>query len=221
MEGQRIDRKNLVASLEAGLGSRHSGLDLADADGVVLHAGHKTHGVKVEVVRSVGVGNHQLRADALPITPDIDGDDLSYVEPRADRDLLPGRVGDIIEASDDIARLKSGRGSGGVIRNKVDIGRLGTKGFHLVMHHVKASHEQQSKQEDRYRTRQTNENALPAGMGVELSRITGGLFTRRFSRHFDVAAKGQEAEPVISVPVAETEKTFAETHREDFDPHAA
>ena len=146
---------------------------------------------------------------------------MSYVERSADRDLLPGRVGDIIEAGNDVARLKPGGGGGGVIGNKVDIGRLGAKGFHLVMHHVKAGHEQEREQEVRYRTRQTNENALPAGMGVEFSRVTGGLFTRRFSRHFDVAAKGQKAEPVIGVPVAETEKTFAETHGEDFDPHAA
>src|SRR5271163_4138733 len=124
MEGQPIDRKNLVASLEAGLGSRHSGLDLADADGVVLHAGHKTDGVEVEVVRSVGVGNHQLAGDGLPITPDIDRDRLPYVERSADGNLLPGRVGDIVEASDDIASFKSRGGSGGVVGNKVDVGRL-------------------------------------------------------------------------------------------------
>ena len=59
------------------------------------------------------------------------------------------------------------------------------------MHHVKTGHEQEREQEVRYRTRQTNEDALPAGMGVEFSRITGGLFTRLFSRHFNVAAQGK------------------------------
>ena len=58
-------------------------------------------------------------------------------------------------------------------------------------------------------------------MSVEFGWVAGGLFTGRFSRHFDVAAKGQQAEPVIGVTVAEAEKTLAETHGEDFDPHAA
>ena len=47
---QPIDGKNLVARLQAGLGCRHPGLDLANADRVFLHPGHETDGVKVEVV---------------------------------------------------------------------------------------------------------------------------------------------------------------------------
>ncbi len=89
------------------------------------------------------------------------------------------------------------------------------------MHHVKAGHERQREQEVAHRACQTDQNTLPAGMGVELGRVAGGRFARRFPRHFDVAAERQEAEPVIGVPTPKAEKTFAETDRKYFHPHAA
>ena len=221
VERQPIDGKNLVAGLQARLRCRHSGLDLAHADGLLLHPGHETDGVKVEVVRAVRIGNHQLGADDLPITLDVNRNGLPHVHRRADRHLLPGRVGDIIEAGNHVARLESGGGCRGVIGNEVDVSRLRAEGFHFVVHHVKAGHEQQREQEVRYRTSQANENPLPARMGIELRRIPGGLFAWRFPRHFDVAAERQQAQPVISVTAAKAEQTFAKTNGEDFHPHAA
>ena len=47
-----IDGENLVAGLQTRFRCRHSRLDLADADRILLHAGHKADGVKVEIVRS-------------------------------------------------------------------------------------------------------------------------------------------------------------------------
>ena len=211
MERQPIDGENLVAGLQTGFRCRHSGLDLAHADGLFLHPGHETDGVKVKVVRAVRIGNHQLGADRLTVTLHVDWNGLSHVHRSADRHLLPGRVVDIVEAGDHIARLESSGGSSRVVGNEVDVSRLRAKGFYLVVHHVKAGHEQQRQQEVRHWTCQADENTLPARMGVEFSRIPGGLFARRFPRHFDVAAKRQQAQPVIGVPAAKAEETFAET----------
>ena len=124
VERQPIDGENLVAGLQAGLRCRHSGFDLADADGFFLHPGYETDGVKVEVVRPVRIGNRQLGADGLPIAFDVNRNGLPHVHGGADRHLLPGRVGDIIEAGNDVARLEPGGRGGGVIGNEVDVGRL-------------------------------------------------------------------------------------------------
>ncbi len=221
VERQPIDGENLIAGLQAGFRCRHSGFDLADADGILLHPGHKTDGVKIEIVRPVRIGNRQLGADRLPIALDVNRNRLPHVHRGADRHLLPGRIVDIIEAGNQVARLESGGGGGRVIGNEVDVGRLRAKSFHLVVHHVKAGHEQQREQEVRHRTRQADENTLPARMGVELGRVAGRRFARRFARHLDVAAERQQAQPVIGVTAAKAEQTFAETYGEDFHPHAA
>ena len=63
-----------------------------------------------------------------------------------DGHLLPSRVGDAVETGDQVPRLEPSGGGGGVIGDKVDIGRLRAEGFHLVVHHVKAGHQQQRQQ---------------------------------------------------------------------------
>jgi hypothetical protein len=58
-------------------------------------------------------------------------------------------------------------------------------------------------------------------MRAELTRIPGGLRTRRFAGHLDVAAQRQRADAVVRVAVLDAEQARAEAQRKDLNANAA
>ena len=63
----------------------------------------------------------------------------------------------------------------------------------LVVEHVDAGHEDEGEDEVGEGAGEGYEDALPAGMGVELAGIAGGGFAGIVAGHLDVAAEGQQA----------------------------
>ena len=66
-----------------------------------------------------------------------------------------------------------------------------------------------------------DEDALPAGVGVELAGVAGGSFAGVVAGHLDVATEGENREAVVGVAARKAEEAFAEADGEDFDADAA
>ena len=66
-----------------------------------------------------------------------------------------------------------------------------------------------------------DEDALPAGVGVELAGVAGGGFAGIVAGHFDVSAEWKDGEAVVGVAAFEAEDALAEADGEGFDADAA
>ena len=98
--------------------------------------------------------------------------------------------------------------------------------LHLVVEHVDAGHEAEGEDEVGDGAGEGDEDALPAGMGVEVAGVVVGVWLRRGSweylaGHLDVAAEGEDGDAVVGVAALEAEEALAEADGEDLDADAA
>src|SRR6202012_5671374 len=95
----------------------------------------------------------------------------------------------------------------------------------LVVEHGDAGHEAEGEEEVGDGTSERDQDALPAGMGVEVNWIGGGdgaggelvAGEAHLSGHFDVAAEGDGGDLIFGIAAFETEEPFAEADGEDLD----
>ncbi len=224
MDGNAIDGDDLIFGLEAGLGGGSVGLGDGDFYTVLLHARDEAEGVGGEVVGCVFGGEGDSGIDAPPVMRVGEGDGLIEIEGGLVEELLPGWVLDVVEVDDGISGVDSGCGGEAVGGDVVGCGRAGEVLGDLVVEHVDAGHEAESEDEVGDGAGESDGDALPAGMGGELSWISGALVVagwHHLTGHLDVAAERDEGEAVVGVAALDAEETSAEADGEDLDTDAA
>ena len=107
----------------------------------------------------------------LAVVHEGEGDLLVEVEEGADVDLLPGGIVDGVVVDDGVAGLDAGAGDGGFLGDVIGRGGTGEVLLHLVVEHGDAGHEEEGEDEVGDGTGEGDEDALPAGVGVELAQI--------------------------------------------------
>ncbi len=93
--------------------------------------------------------------------------------------------------------------------------------LHLVVEHGDAGHEAEGEDEVGDGAGEGDEDALPAGVRVELAGVAGGGFAGIVAGHLDVSAEGKGGDAVVGVAALEAEEAFAEADGEDLDADAA
>ncbi len=93
----------MIARLESGAGGRHILFEGVDLDRCVLHLGDEPELVHGEVVGAALGLDEELGVDALAIVDVGEGNVLVDVQKRADVDLVPGGVLDVVVVDDKIA----------------------------------------------------------------------------------------------------------------------
>ena len=109
---------------------------------------------------------------------------------------------------------------GGVGGDVVRDGGTGDELLDLVVQHVADGHEDDGEEEVGEGAGEGDEDALPAGMGVEVAGI-GGTLAGIIAGHFDIAAEGKEADAVVCVAALEADEALAEADGEDLDTDTA
>ena len=83
---------------------------------------------------------------------------------------------------------------------------------------MKRAGQQSNRENDvHYRTGGSDKESLPLGFGKEFVRCSSHGITRILAGHLDVSAKGKCADPVIGIPVPESDQAWSESDRECFD----
>jgi len=88
-----------------------------------------------------------------------------------------------------------------------------------VVRHVEAKDEHEGEDEVRDWAGERDDDAVPAGVRVEVAGV-GGSLAGCVAGHFDVAAEGQGADAVVGVAGTEAEEARAEADGEDLDADA-
>ena len=221
VELEAVDGGDLIVGLEACARGGHVCFKRVDLNRGGLHLGDEAHLVDGEVVRAALGFDEELCVDALTVVNEGEGDSLIDVEERTNLDLIPGWIFDVVVVNDEIAALDAGLCGGGVGGDVVGQGWAADVLLDLVVQHGDTGHEADGEDEVREGAGQGYEDALPAGMGVELARVARGGLAGIVTGHLYVSAEGQDRDAVVGVAAADAEEAFSEADGEDFDADAA
>ena len=221
VELEAVDGEDLVLGLETGADGGHVGLKGVDLDGGGLHLGDEAELVEGEVVGAALGFDEDLGVGALAVVEVGEGDRLVDVEQGADGYLVPGGVLDGVVVDDEVAGLDAGGGGLGFGGDVVGLGWAADVLLDLVVEHVDAGHEAEGEDEVGEGAGEGDEDALPAGVGVELAGVAGGGFAGVVACHLDVAAEGEEGDAVVGVAALDAEEALAEADGEGLDADAA
>ena len=226
MEDVPVDGFNLVAVAQTGLLCGVARLHLGHLDGarhvLRLHAGI----ADVEVFCLGRQGYVERQGERLAAAVHNHGNILAGVQLDLLVDLrLPGRVVDAVEAADDVAGLDPCLGRGRAGSHPLHDRVLHRDRWHLVEEGVIKEHQHQGQQKVHCRSGQSDEHALPAGMGSEGRRIRGnfvsGFLGEVLARHLHKSAQREQADLVVGIAVLEAEQARPEAEGEGFDANAA
>ncbi len=192
-----------------------------DLDRRVLHHGDETERVEREVLRAALGFDEELGIGSLTVVDVGEGNGLVEVQQGTDGDLVPGWIFDGVVVDDGVAAVDAGAGGRGIGRDVIDVGRTGDVGLHLVVDHVDAGHQRDGEQEVGEGAGEGDEDALPAGMVLQLAGVVALGLARHLAGHLDVAAERKQAETIVGVAAFEAEESGAEADGEDFDADAA
>ena len=156
-------------------------------------------------------------------------DRLVEIQDGAVDDVFPGGILDRVEVCDGVAaahtRCVGGSFSGNVIRDGGTVQEL----LHLVVEHGNAGHQAESEDKVGDRAGQSDQNALPARVRIEVagiidgrSRFTGVIGGQiHLAGHLDVATERDSRDLVLGIAAAEADEAFAEADGKDLDADAA
>ncbi len=229
MKLEAVDAEDLVTGLKAGVGGGHVGLERVDLDGSVLHLRDDAELLEGEVVGAALVRDKELGVGALAVVDEGERDGLVEIEDGAVGDVVPCGVLDGVVMDDEVAGADAGFGGRGLCVDVVGDGGAVKELLHLVVEHVDAGHEAEGEEEVGDGAGEGDEDALPAGMVVEVAGVVDGgrCFAwgvggeAHLAGHLDVAAEGDGGDLVLGVAATEAEETFAEADGEDLDADAA
>ena len=140
-------------------------------DRSVLHLRDEADLIHGEVVRAAFGFDEEFGVGALAIVDEGEGDDLVEIEQGAIEDVFPCGIFDGVVVDDAVAGVDAGFRGGALGLDVVSDRRAVEELLHLVVEHGDAGHEAEGEDKVGDGASEGNEDALPAGVGVEFTGV--------------------------------------------------
>ena len=205
-----VHRHQQISLLQPCLLGRHAGFHQAQLDLSPLIPARKAHAGALSDDRRHG-GIEQL---AVALNGQVHG-----AEGAGDflvADVVPIGIFLVIQPDNPVVVLYARFGRGRIHHHVTDHGLHVLVRHFLELDHVKAGEQSHRQHHVHQRSRESDDQSLPTGLGQEAARVVGAFVGGLLARHLHVAAQQDQREPVIGIAATEAEQARSKPETEGF-----